>query len=188
MPGLKEPIRVFKKMYQETKERVDNGIGALENEQFRLLFEGIPFWYNLKFFGVLERWGAIIVFEPYTYSFGKFLDPTMTKDYIINNPIKAMSKIMLSFWYIYDLETRVKEFKRVIKEWKIDGVILHNNLSCRPNSCGMYDLKQRLMEEEEEEEEIIPPAIPGYPNELLIISLIGSIGIILLFKKKRRLK
>lgn len=148
MPGLKEPIRVFKKMYQETQKRVDNGIGALENEQFRLLFEGIPFWYNLKFFGVLERWGAIIVFEPYTYSFGKFLDPTMTKDYIINNPIKAMSKIMLSFWYIYDLETRVKEFKRVIKEWKIDGVILHNNLSCRPNSCGMYDLKQRLMEDE----------------------------------------
>ncbi len=52
----------------------------------------------------------------------------------------------------------------------------------------MYDLKQRLMEVEEEEEEIIPPAIPGYPSELLIISLIGSIGIILLFKKKRRLK
>jgi len=148
MPGLKSPIRVFKNMYEETKERVVNGIGALENEQFRLLFEGIPFWYNLKFFSVLERWGAIIVFEPYTYAFGKFLDPTMTKDYIINNPIKAMSKIMLSFWYIYDLETRVKEFKRVIKEWSIDGVILHNNLSCRPNACGMYDLKQRLMDEE----------------------------------------
>jgi len=148
MPGLKSPIRVFKNMYEETKERVVNGIGALENEQFRLLFEGIPFWYNLKFFSVLERWGAIIVFEPYTYAFGKYLDPTMTKDYIINNPIKAMSKIMLSFWYIYDLETRVKEFKRVIKEWSIDGVILHNNLSCRPNACGMYDLKQRLMDEE----------------------------------------
>jgi len=60
-----------------------------------------------------------------------------------------MSKIMLSFWYIYDLETRVREFKRVIKEWKIDDVILHNNLSCRPNSCGIYNLKQRLMDEKE---------------------------------------
>jgi len=31
------------------------------------------------------------------------------------------------------------------------------------------------------------PEIPGYPLELLIISIIGSIGIVLLFKKKRRL-
>ena len=51
MPGLKEPIRLYKKMYKEAKARVDNGIGALEQENFRLMFEGIPFWYNLKYFG-----------------------------------------------------------------------------------------------------------------------------------------
>ncbi|MGQ4873314.1 MAG: 2-hydroxyacyl-CoA dehydratase subunit D [Promethearchaeia archaeon] len=150
MPGLKSPIKLYKRMYREAKARVDAGIGALEQEDFRLMFEGIPFWYNLKFFGLLEKYNAIIVYEPYTYAFSKFFSnpfETITKEQLLKDPIKAMSSLMLSFWYIYDLETRVKKFEETIKEWKIDGVIMHNNVSCRPNTCTFYDLKRRLMEE-----------------------------------------
>ena len=145
MPGLKAPIKLYKKMYREAKERVDNGIGALAKEDYRLMFEGIPFWYNLKYFGQLERWNAIIVYEPYTYAFSKYMNPKVTKEMVLNTPVEAMSELMLSFWYVYDLETRIKKFAETVEEWKIDGVILHENLSCRPNSCGMYDLKRHLM-------------------------------------------
>ncbi|MBN1802070.1 MAG: 2-hydroxyacyl-CoA dehydratase [Candidatus Lokiarchaeota archaeon] len=147
MPGLKSPIKLYKKMYKEAKQRVDEGIGALEEENYRLMFEGIPFWYNLKFFNFLEQYGAIIVYEPYTYSFSKYMDPSITKDILLNSPVETMAQLMLSFWYIYDLKTRVQKFQETIKNWKIDGVILHNNLSCRPNSCGLYDLKKHLMED-----------------------------------------
>jgi benzoyl-CoA reductase/2-hydroxyglutaryl-CoA dehydratase subunit BcrC/BadD/HgdB len=134
-------------MYKEAKERIDNGIGALENEKYRLLFEGIPFWYNLRYFSKLEKYGAIIVYEPYTYAFSKYMNPKVTKEYVFDKPIEAMAELMLSFWYIYDLETRIKKFAETVKEWKIDGVIMHENLSCRPNSCGMYDLKKHLMDD-----------------------------------------
>ena len=134
-------------MYKEAKERVDAGIGALEQENYRLMFEGIPFWYNLKYFATLERWGAIIVYEPYTYSFSKFMDPNLTKEMLMKNPIECMSEIVLSFWYVYDLKTRIKKFEETVKEWNIDGVVLHNNMSCRPNTCGLYDLKKKLVEE-----------------------------------------
>ncbi|MFX0031092.1 MAG: 2-hydroxyacyl-CoA dehydratase subunit D [Candidatus Hodarchaeota archaeon] len=147
MPGLKAPIKLYKRMYQEAKQRVDNGIGALENEEFRLLFEGIPFWYNLKYFSMLERYGAIIVYEPYTYAFSKYMNPKVTKEMVFNEPIEAMSELMLSFWYIYDLQTRISKFEETVREWKIDGVLLHNNMSCRPNSCGLYDLKRHLMDD-----------------------------------------
>ncbi|MFX1276960.1 MAG: 2-hydroxyacyl-CoA dehydratase subunit D [Promethearchaeota archaeon] len=147
MPGLKSPIKLYKRMYKEAKERVDNGIGALNNEKYRLMFEGIPFWYNLKFFNFLEQYGAIIVYEPYTYAFSKFMNPNVTKEMLLDNPIKAMSEIMLSFWYIYDLKTRIQKFEETVRDWKIDGVILHDNLSCRPNACGMYDLKKHLMDD-----------------------------------------
>lgn len=131
-------------MYREAKARVDAGIGALEQENYRLMFEGIPFWYNLRFFANLERWGAIIVYEPYTYAFSKYMNPNVTKEMVLKQPVEAMSELLLSFWYIYDLETRVKKFKETVDEWNIDGVILHNNMSCRPNSCGLYDLKRKL--------------------------------------------
>ncbi len=147
MPGLKEPIKLYKRMYREAKQRVDSGIGALQKEEFRLMFEGIPFWYALKFFGRLERWNAIIVYEPYTYAFSKYMNPNVTKEMVLNKPIEAMSELMMSFWYVYDLETRIKKFAETVDEWKIDGVLLHENLSCRPNSCGLYDLKKHLMED-----------------------------------------
>ena len=147
MPGLKAPIKLYKRMYREAKERVDNGIGALKNEKYRLLFEGIPFWYNLKYFSKLEKYGAIIVYEPYTYAFSKYMNPNVTKEYVFSQPVEAMGELMLSFWYIYDLETRIKKFAETVKEWKIDGVIMHENLSCRPNTCGMYDLKKHLMDD-----------------------------------------
>jgi benzoyl-CoA reductase/2-hydroxyglutaryl-CoA dehydratase subunit BcrC/BadD/HgdB len=147
MPGLKEPIKLYKRMYREAKQRVDAGVGALPKEEFRLMFEGIPFWYNLKFFGRLERWNSIIVYEPYTYAFSKYMNPNVTKEMVLDKPIEAMAELMMSFWYVYDLETRVKRFAETVEEWKIDGVILHENLSCRPNSCGLYDLKKYLMDD-----------------------------------------
>ncbi len=147
MPGLKTPIKLYKRMYKEAKQRVDNGVGALEQENYRLMFEGIPFWYNLKFFNFLEQWGAIIVYEPYTYSFSKFMNPDITKDMLVNNPVECMAELMLSFWYIYDLKTRIQKFEETVEEYSIDGVILHNNMSCRPNSCGQYDLKKHLVDD-----------------------------------------
>ncbi len=147
MPGLKSPIKLYRRMYREAKERVDNGIGALEKEEFRLAFLGIPFWYNLKFFSNLEQWNTIICYETYVYAFSKYANPNITKEMVINNPVDCMAELMLSFWYNYDLKTRFNKLKETVKDWKLDGVLLHNNLSCRPNACGMYDLKRKLMEE-----------------------------------------
>ncbi|MHA1724671.1 MAG: 2-hydroxyacyl-CoA dehydratase subunit D [Promethearchaeota archaeon] len=147
MPGLKEPIKLYKRMYKEAKARVDNGIGALDEENYRLMFEGIPFWYALKYFSTLEKYGAIIVYEPYTYAFSKFVNPNVTKEKLLKDPIDTMSELFLSFWYIYDLKTRIKKFAETVRDWKVDGVLLHENLSCRPNSCGLYDLKKHLLED-----------------------------------------
>ena len=187
MPGLKEPIKLYKRMYKEAKERVDNGIGALEKEEFRLMFEGIPFWYNLKYFSKLEKYGAIIVYEPYTYAFSKYMNPNVTKEMVLNKPIEAMSELMMSFWYVYDLETRIKKFAETVEEWKIDGVLLHENMSCRPNSCGLYDLKKHLMEDYD-----IPCLIinadmndPRKLNELQVSNQIESFIEILRQRKKQ---
>ncbi|MFX1375979.1 MAG: 2-hydroxyacyl-CoA dehydratase subunit D [Promethearchaeota archaeon] len=147
MPGLKSPIKLYKRMYEEAKERVDNGIGALEKEEFRLMWEGIPFWYQLKYFSTLEKFNAIIVYEPYVYAFTKYTNPNITLPDVLKKPVESMAELILSFWYIYDLKTRIEMFSKTVKEWKIDGVLLHNNYSCRPNSCGLYDLKKHLMDD-----------------------------------------
>jgi benzoyl-CoA reductase/2-hydroxyglutaryl-CoA dehydratase subunit BcrC/BadD/HgdB len=187
MPGLKSPIKLYKRMYNEAKERVDNGIGALEQEDYRLMFEGIPFWYNLRFFSNLERWNAIIVYEPYVYAFTKYTNPNVTKEMVINNPVESMAELVISFWYIYDLKTRFEKFKETVRDWKIDGVLLHNNMSCRPNSCGMYDLKRKLMEEADIPTLVIDSDMndPRKMNETQVLNQIESFIEILRKRKKK---
>ena len=187
MPGLKEPIKLYKRMYKEAKQRVDNGIGALQNEEFRLMFEGIPFWYHLKFFSKLEQWNSIIVYEPYTYAFSKYMNPNVTKEMVLAKPIEAMSELMMSFWYVYDLETRIKKFAETVEEWKIDGVLLHENLSCRPNSCGLYDLKKHLMDDFDIPCLVITADMndPRKLNEVQVTNQIESFIEILRKKKKK---
>ena len=187
MTGLKSPIKLYNRMYKEAKVRVDSGIGALEKEDYRLLFEGIPFWYNLKFFSNLERWNAIIVYEPYVYAFTKYTNPDITLEMVLNNPVESMAELILSFWYIYDLETRVQKIKETVRDWSIDGVILHDNLSCRPNACGMYDLKRRLMEESDIPSLVITSDMndPRKMNETQVLNQIESF-IEILRKRKRR--
>ncbi len=187
MPGLKEPIKLYKRMYKEAKQRVDNRIGALQNEEFRLMFEGIPFWYHLKFFSKLEQWNSIIVYEPYTYAFSKYMNPNVTKEMVLAKPIEAMSELMMSFWYVYDLETRIKKFAETVEEWKIDGVLLHENLSCRPNSCGLYDLKKHLMDDYDIPCLVITADMndPRKLNEVQVTNQIESFVEILRQRKKK---
>ena len=160
------------------------------NEDFRLIWEGIPFWYHLKFFGLLEKLDAMIVYEPYTFAFSKFFSnpfETITKERLLKDPIECMSSLMLSFWYIFDLETRVDWFQKTVKDWKADGIIFHNNVSCRPNTAAFYDLKKKLSEEYD-----IPSIIisadqndPRKLNEVQVSNQIESFIAVLRKNKKR---
>jgi len=37
--------------------------------------------------------------------------------------------------------------KRMIQDYRVDGLVIHSARSCKPYSVGQYDLKRRLMEE-----------------------------------------
>jgi len=187
MTGLKSPIKLYNRMYKEAKERVNMGIGALEKEEFRLAFLGIPFWYNLRFFANLERWNAIICYETYVYAFSKYTNPAITREMVVKKPVESMAELILSFWYIYDLQTRFNELKKIVKDWNLDGILMHSNLSCRPNACNMYDLKRKLMDEADIPSLVITSDMndPRKMNETQVLNQIESF-IEILRKSKRR--
>jgi benzoyl-CoA reductase/2-hydroxyglutaryl-CoA dehydratase subunit BcrC/BadD/HgdB len=137
-------VKFYQELVDEVKEAAKAGKGIVAEEKYRLLFEGIPFWYRIKFFHQLANFGAVVTYEPYTFSFG-------ARREIIGNDfdksLREMAKTLVHTPYWYNLETRIEYFKKTIKEYNIDGVILHNNLSCRPSTTGMADLKNILQEE-----------------------------------------
>jgi benzoyl-CoA reductase/2-hydroxyglutaryl-CoA dehydratase subunit BcrC/BadD/HgdB len=144
MPGVRSGIRFFEKILGDIRQRADQGKGTLTGrERYRLLFEGIPFWYRMRFMYDLARYGAVVVYEPYTFSFAA----PKPLDLGYMETLRQVARTMMDVPYSYNLEKRIAYFKQAIREYRIDGVILHENLSCRPSSTGMIDLKNALQQE-----------------------------------------
>lgn len=143
MPGIDAGIKYYEKLLAEVKKLAAEKKGIIPNEKYRVLFEGIPFWYRLKFLYDLAQYGISVVYEPYTFAFGprKEIKPTIPES------IRSFARTWLQQPYYYNLENRIKYFKQVIEEYQIDGVILHNNMSCRPNSTGLIDLKNAIIKD-----------------------------------------
>jgi len=142
MPGVKKGIKFYENILGDIKERVAKQEGTLPPgaERYRILFEGIPFWYRMRFMFDLARHGAVITYEPYTFSFA----PRKKLGLSMKESFRQVAEIMMDLPYAYPLEKRIDYFRNVVKEYKIDGVILHENLSCRPSSTGMADLKNAI--------------------------------------------
>jgi benzoyl-CoA reductase/2-hydroxyglutaryl-CoA dehydratase subunit BcrC/BadD/HgdB len=138
-------IKFFEKILADLKGRVARGEGTLTSgkEKYRLLFEGIPFWYKMKFMYELANYEAVVVYEPYTYSFG----PRKPLNLSMEETLRRVARTMMDLPYSYNLEKRIDYFKQAVADYKIDGVILHENMSCRPSSTGMMDLKEALQRE-----------------------------------------
>ncbi len=145
LPGIKKGIKYFEDLLKEVEDYVALGKGILpkEEEKYRLMFEGIPMWYRIKFFHQLMNYGAIVTYEPYTFSFGP------SRPYVDNleDGLKVMADRMMYQPYIYNLSDRIAYFKDIIENYQIDGVLLHENMSCRPSCTGMYDLKQKIQQD-----------------------------------------
>jgi benzoyl-CoA reductase/2-hydroxyglutaryl-CoA dehydratase subunit BcrC/BadD/HgdB len=144
MPGAGSGIRFFEKILADVRRRAEQGRGTLTGpERYRLVFEGIPFWYRMRFMYDLARYGAVVVYEPYTFSFA----PPKPVGLGYAETLRHVARVMMDVPYSYNLEKRIAYFKQAIAEYRIDGVILHENLSCRPSSTGMIDLKNVLQQE-----------------------------------------
>ncbi len=145
LPGIKKCIKYFEDLLKEVEDYVALGKGILpkEEEKYRLMFEGIPMWYRIKFFHQLMNYGAIVTYEPYTFSFGAPRPPVDN----LEDGLNVMADHMMHQPYFYNLSDRIAYFKDVIKEYRIDGVLLHENMSCRPSCTGMYDLKNKIQQD-----------------------------------------
>lgn len=142
LPGVDKGIKFFEKILGDIKERVARGEGTLSsgNEKYRVMWEGIPFWYRMKFMYDLAQYGAVVTHEPYTYSFA----PEKKIGLGPEETLRDVARIMMDLPYSYNLEKRIEYFEKWVDEYSIDGVILHENMSCRPSCTGMIDLKNAI--------------------------------------------
>jgi benzoyl-CoA reductase/2-hydroxyglutaryl-CoA dehydratase subunit BcrC/BadD/HgdB len=61
LPGTKLGVTLFERLLAELKEKVERKEGVLENEKLRLMWFGVPPFYNMGLMNYVEKYDAVVV-------------------------------------------------------------------------------------------------------------------------------
>ena len=138
--GTQKALDVFKKLLAELEERIKNGEGAVEVEQHRIYWDGMPVWGRLSahsklFAGLNTNVLASTYCNSWIFS---ALDP--------EDPFNSMAKAYTELFIVRDDEAKEKYIREMLAFFKVDGVIYHDAKTCPNNTNCRYGMPQRLSE------------------------------------------
>lgn len=152
--GDQEAVDFYREMYEEVKDRVDRKVGIVKEEKFRLIWFGLPPWFNMGIFNYLESLGAVFAYES-TYNVGDYFEVDLT------DPLEALVQ---RNWqralkmHDYGAETMPELcnpavfggfsgsslLDELVEQYSLDGALMHLTRSCRAVSFGEVHTKNRL--------------------------------------------
>jgi benzoyl-CoA reductase/2-hydroxyglutaryl-CoA dehydratase subunit BcrC/BadD/HgdB len=136
--GTSHAVDYYKTLLTELKERVENQFGAIDNERFRLYWEGMPIWGRLRHYSELfASLKVCVVASTYCNSwiFSAF-------DEI--DPFRSMAKAYTELFIVRSDEYKEKYLNNMAEFFKIDGIIFHDAKTCPHNTNTRYGMPQRL--------------------------------------------
>jgi benzoyl-CoA reductase subunit B len=146
----------YDELYDEVKDRVARGIAAVPNEKCRMMSDTQPPWSFLKIFRYLETYGAVSIGSLYTFALegiwedkpdgswgGRSLPwekgiPMNTREEVAR--LYADWNLSKPQWqHFFDPRLKTEMMLRIVKEWQVDGVMLHLNRGCEGLSMGIME-------------------------------------------------
>jgi len=129
---------VYRVLLAELKERIANKEGALEDEEFRLYWDGMPVWGRLsahaKLFAGLK---ANVLASTYCNSWiFSALDPA--------EPFESMARAYTELFIVRADAPKETYIKDMLDFFKVDGIIYHDAKTCPNNSNCRYGMPQRI--------------------------------------------
>lgn len=133
--GRVEAAEAFELLASELEQHVKEGTTTAPfKEQHRIMFEGIPCWPKLpNLFKPLKANGLNITGVVYAPAFGFVYDN-------LDGLVKAYCKAPNSV----SIEQGVAWREGLIRDNKVDGVLVHYNRSCKPWSGYMPEMQRRF--------------------------------------------
>ena len=124
----------------ELEQRVAEGVAAVEGERFRIYWEGMPIWGRLR--ALSEQFAELescVVVSTYCNSwiFSAFDE---------RRPFESMAQAYTEIFINRSEPVKEAYITRLVKEFKVDGIIFHDAKTCPNNSNSRYGMPQRLEE------------------------------------------
>ena len=141
--GTQQAVDYYEMLLAEMKKRIANGIGAIPNERYRLLWDNLPVWYRTKWLS--EKFAAqdaCLVADTYTSAWCgslKYVDE--------NNFLETMAECYTRIYLNIGVDEMAQTVMAMVDKYEVDGIVMHSNRSCKPYSLGQYDI-QRIVEKQ----------------------------------------
>jgi benzoyl-CoA reductase subunit B len=149
-----ETLDFYKRVYVEVKNRVDNKIGAIPDEKYRMMFAELPPWHSLGFFEeVALKHKIAFVFESWNYHAPPPL-PEEEKEKV-KDPLELIARFSYhKFFHAADSAIKlgvdpiflVGPYLEYARDYRADGLMGHPLISCRPGTYTLLHLKNVLLE------------------------------------------
>jgi len=144
--GRQEGGEYFERLVEEMEFKATNGIGTLTNEQYRLLFVGVPCYPIFRRFNeMFTEWGGTFINSTYLW----FASGGTNRgfQYDLNNPLESLAEgILINVRDAMDsMFYQDQVLADMVEEFHADGIIYHPIKSCRTVSTGLADNRRAVM-------------------------------------------
>jgi benzoyl-CoA reductase/2-hydroxyglutaryl-CoA dehydratase subunit BcrC/BadD/HgdB len=137
--GTKDATDFYQQLRDEVKDRVDNGVGAVPNERFRLIWDLFPVYHNMRLLNYFAEFGAAFVTDLYGNAFSGRVDAS--------EPFGSLAERYLSFFMRSASWGKGELYKKRIEKYHVDGIVFHSNRCCRCFSAEQPETGQILRQE-----------------------------------------
>lgn len=133
--GTQVAVDFYQSLLAELEERCEQGVGAVENERFRLFWDNLPIWPELRRLSeFLDARGAGLVTSLYTWAWAQLAVGT-------EDPIQDWTEQYLYKANLH-MERRIKDYASIAREYDIDGFLYHSNRSCKYVSQDIPEVRR----------------------------------------------
>ena len=146
--GQAEGARYFEDLVDEMEYKAARGIGTLTDEQYRLIFVGVPCYPIFRRFNELfTEWGGTFVNS--TYLWFASGGTNIGFQYDLDRPLESLAEgVLVTVRDAMDsmfFQTNI--LVDMVDSYEADGVVYHPIKSCRTVSTGLADSRRELMGE-----------------------------------------
>jgi len=140
--GTQTAVDYYRQLLAEMQQRIADGIGAVPDERYRLLWDNLPVWYRTRWLSEhFAAHGACLVADTYTSAWCSSM-PYLDENDFIASMAEGYTRIYLNL----GIDQMATAVIAMVDKYAVDGLVMHSNRSCKPYSFGQYDI-QRIVAE-----------------------------------------
>lgn len=144
--GTPEGAQYFDDLVEEMEIKSAEGIGTITDEQYRLLFVGVPCYPIFRRFAELfSEWGGTFVNSTYLWFASGGANEGFQYD--LDRPLESLAEgLLLGVRAAMDsMFFQTESLLQMFDTYQADGIVYHPIKSCRTVSTGLADNRREVM-------------------------------------------